>query len=185
MIDINKNPWKTLSSEIIYNNPWIEVTEHKVINPAGNNGIYGTVHFNNIAIGIVAINELDEIVLVGQYRYPLKQYSWEIPEGGGRLDVDSLDSAKRELLEETGIKAQKWTKLLDIHTSNSVSDEVGIVYLAEELSLHESEPEETEELQIKTVPLKSALEMVMNGEITDSISMAAIMKLSLLRVKSL
>jgi 8-oxo-dGTP pyrophosphatase MutT (NUDIX family) len=185
MIDINKNPWKILSSDIKYTNPWIEVTEHKVLNPSGNKGIYGTVHFKNIAIGILAINEKDELILVGQYRFPLNKYSWEIPEGGGNPSIDTLISAQRELLEETGLKAAKWTKLLDIHTSNSVSDEVGIVYLAEELTLFDAEPEETEELQLKTVTLKEAVQMVMDGAITDSISMAAILKLQLLRVKNL
>ena len=144
-----KNPWKTKSSKLQYNNPWISVTEHQVVNAAGNAGIYGTVHFKNIAIGIIPIDENNNIWLVGQFRYPLNQYSWEICEGGGKLEHDILDSAKRELMEELGIKAENWTKLLDMHLSNSVSDEVGIIYVAKDLSYFTPEPEEDEVLSIK------------------------------------
>lgn len=170
------NPWKTLESKEIYNNPWIKLTEHQVINPSGGKGIYGVVSFKNYAIGIVPIDENGNIWLVGQYRYATNTYSWELPEGGGPLTIDPLESAKRELLEETGLKADKWTLVQELHLSNSVSDEKAFVYLAQGLSQHEAEPEETEQLSIKKIHFDDAFKMVMRGEITDSITVAAILK---------
>jgi 8-oxo-dGTP pyrophosphatase MutT (NUDIX family) len=173
------NPWQILSSQEIYDNPWISLTEHQVINPNGGRGIYGNVHFKNLAIGILVLDDARNTWLVGQYRFPLKQYSWEIPEGGGALDVNPLESAKRELLEETGLQAQSWMELQRIHLSNSVSDELGIIYLARDLSYGKAEPEETEQLQVQKLPFEQAYQMVVAGEITDSISVAALLKLKI------
>ena len=177
----NINPWTTLSTNEIYSNPWIQLEEHQVLNPNGGKGIYGKVHFKNLAIGVIPIFENGDTILVGQYRYPLNAYSWEIPEGGGKLDVDPLDSAKRELIEETGLVAEQWTKILEMHLSNSVSDEFSIIYTAENLTQGESEPEETEQLQVKRLPLTEAIDMVIRGEITDSMSVAALLKLKILK----
>jgi len=177
------NPWKTLSSQKIYENPWISLTEHEVINPGGGNGIYGEVHFKNLAIGIIPLDKDNNTWLVGQYRFPLKQYSWEIPEGGGSIDEDPLLSAKRELLEETGIMADDWTEIQKIHLSNSVSDEFGIIYLARQLSFGESSPEESEDLIVRKLPFETAYQMVLNGEITDSLSVAAILKVKILSIQ--
>lgn len=182
MKDQEKNPWQTLSSGTIYENPWISLAEHRVINPGGGNGIYGTVHFKNLAIGIIPIDHENNTWLVGQYRYPLKQYSWEIPEGGGIKETDPLLSAKRELKEETGIHAESWSEIQRIHLSNSVSDELGIIYLARKLSFGESSPEESEDLVIRKLPFENAYEMVLNGEITDSLSVAAILKVKILQL---
>lgn len=176
MNDPFTNPWETVQIKEVYDNPWISVSHRDVITPSGSKGIYGVVHFKNIAIGIVPLDEEGFTWLVGQYRYPLGRYSWEIPEGGGKIGVDPLESAQRELLEETGIRAAHWEKVLDMHLSNSVSDEAAIIYLARELTFGESAPEETEELSIIRVPFEKAFEMVMQGEITDSMSVAAILK---------
>lgn len=173
---MSKNPWKTQSIQTIYENPWIRLEEHQVLNPAGNPGIYGKVHFKNRAMAIVPVDAEGFTWLIGQYRYTLEEYSWEIPMGGGPNENDILESAKRELKEETGLTAKKWTKILKIHTSNSVTDEVGWVYLAEDLEQGETEFEETEVLVIKRIPLKEAIDMVMSGEITDSISIAGLLK---------
>lgn len=173
---MTENPWKTLKETTIYQNPWIRLEEHQVLNPAGKEGIYGKVHFKNKAMAIIPIDQDGNTWLVGQYRYTLHHYSWEIPMGGGLLGQDLLESAKRELKEETGLTASKWTELLRIHTSNSVTDEEGIIYLAEELSQGETEFEETEVLQIQKLPFTEAIDRVMNGEITDSISIAGILK---------
>jgi len=170
-----ENNWKTLSSETVYENAWLEINHRDVITPGGSNGIYGLVKFKNQAIGIIPIDEEGNIYLVGQFRYAIDEYTWEIPEGGGALGADGLDAAKRELKEETGLKANKWTKLARIHTSNSATNEEGFLYIAEELVQEEAEPEETEELQVKKVPLKEAVEMVMRSEITDSLSVCAIL----------
>lgn len=169
------NPWKTKSGKTIYDNPWIRLTEFEVEKPKGGDGIYGVVHFKNYALGIIPLDQEHNTWLVGQWRYSLNEYSWEIPMGGGSLSIDRLDSAKRELLEETGLTAEDWQEIGKVHTSNSVTDEVGYIYLARELTPGPSSPEEVEVLKIKKLPLKTAIEMVMNGEITDSISMAGLL----------
>ncbi|HEX5024346.1 MAG TPA: NUDIX hydrolase [Agriterribacter sp.] len=176
MVNEQHNPWQIINQKDIYDNPWIRLVEYEVINPGGSKGIYGKVHFKNRAIGVVPLDEEENTWLVGQYRFPIDTYSWEIPEGGGLINVDQLVSAKRELLEETGIKAEKWEQVLDMHISNSVTDEKAIVYLARDLSFHNAEPEETEQLVVKKIPFTRAIEMVINGEITDSISVAALFK---------
>jgi len=176
----HKNPWKTLSVEEVYDNPWINVTHRKILNPAGQNGIYGKVHFKNIAVGALPLDDQNNTWLVGQYRYTLEKYCWEIPEGGCLGNIEPLQAAKNELQEETGIIANKWTKILDIHTSNSVTDEYGICYLAQDLTFGNASPEPCEELIVKKLKFEEAFDMVMCGEITDSLSIATIMKVKLL-----
>ena len=180
--DETHNPWTTLSSRPIYNNPWIEVTEHQVLNPSGGKGIYGVVHFHNLAVGIVPY-EKGEIWMVGQYRFPLQAYSWEIIEGGGPLNEDPLESARRELKEETGLVAHHYQTLLEMDLSNSVSDEKCIVYLATGLSLGEATPEETEELALQKMPLQELFEKVEKAEIRDSLTVAATYKLMVMQLK--
>ncbi len=171
-----ENPWVTKSTNVVYESPWIKVSKSDVLNPAGNNAIYSVVSFKNIAIGILPLDEELNTWLVGQYRFPINAYSWEIPEGGGKFDDNPIDSARRELKEETGIIAIDFSELMRLHTSNSATDEQAIVYEARNLSFGEAEPEESEILQIKKIPLKEAFKMVENGEITDAISVAAIYK---------
>lgn len=178
------NPWVTLSANEKYDNPWINVTEYQVINPGGGNGIYGKVHFKNRAIGIIALDDEDNTWLVGQYRYTLEEYSWEIPEGGAPMDEDIQKAAQRELKEETGITAKTWKNIMCIHTSNSVTDEVGYIFLATGLDHGQPELEESEaDLAVKKVSLKQAVEMVMDQEITDSMSVAGLLKVA--RMKGL
>ena len=174
------NPWQITGDQIIYDNPWINLTHYDVINPAGKPGIYGKIHFKNIAIGIVPLDEQLNTYLVGQYRFVLNQYCWEIPEGGGPIGTNPLDAAKRELLEETGLKADQWTEIQQMHLSNSVSDELSIVYLARNLSQFEAQPEDTEQLQVKKIPFEEVYQMVCNGHITDAITVAAVLKVKLL-----
>lgn len=170
------NPWKTLSTKKIYDNPWISLNEDQIINPSGGEGIYGTVHFKNLAIGILPLDEEMNTWLVGQWRYPLNEYSWEIPMGGGQLHIDPIDSAKRELKEETGITAKKWEEIIKIHLSNCVSDEVGYGFLATDLAFGETNFDETEDLEIRKLPFSEALQMCLDGKITDSLSVATILK---------
>ena len=177
---MKKNPWQTLKSEEKYDNSWIRITEHQVINPSGGAGIYGEVHFKNLAIGVLPLDDAQNTWLVGQYRYPLKKYSWEIPEGGGPLNSPPEISAKRELSEETGLIAGSLMEIQRMHLSNSVSDELAIIYLAQDLTEGPSSPEETEDLQVMKLPFSKALDMVLAGEITDSISVAAILKVHLM-----
>jgi ADP-ribose pyrophosphatase len=175
-----QNPWKILAAKPIYKNPWIELTEYDVVNPSGGTGIYGKLHFRNTAIGIITLTDQQETHLVGQYRFTLNQYSWEIPEGGTPEGTDPLEGAKRELLEETGLTANNWQLLFNMHLSNSVSDEYACVYLARELTQHEPQPEETEQLVVKQLPFEEVYRLVTAGHITDSMSVAAVLKIKLL-----
>lgn len=172
-----ENPWKLKTTKKIYDNPWITVHEEQVINPTGGDSLYGRVHYKNLAIAIVPLDEELNTWLIGQWRYTLSEYSWEIPMGGGPIGIDPLESAKRELKEETGLEANQWDCFLKIHTSNSVTDEVGYCYTAKGLTQGATEFDDTEDLAIKKLPFQQVFEMCMNGEITDSLSLAAIFKL--------
>lgn len=177
-----KNPWKTLSSEVKYENRWISVTESQVINPSGGKGIYGKVHFKNKAIGVIPVDNEMNTWLVGQFRYTLNEWHWEIPEGGGPMADPPLVSAQRELREETGLTAKKWTQIIRLHTSNSVTDEEGFVFLAEDLEMGESALEETEaDLKVWKLPVKDALKMVLEGKITDSMSVMGLLMVGRLK----
>jgi 8-oxo-dGTP pyrophosphatase MutT (NUDIX family) len=151
-----------------------------VLNPSGGKGIYGKVHFKNLAIGVVPLDADLNIYLVGQYRFTIDKYSWEMPEGGGPFDEDPLDAAKRELLEETGLQAAEWSELLRMHLSNSVSDELSIIYLARDFTQHAPMPEETEQLVVKRIPFDEAYKMVEEQVITDSMTVAALLKIKVL-----
>ncbi len=175
------NPWKTISVKTVYENNWIEVVHKEVLNPSGNPGVYGQVNFKNVAIGVIPLDDDGNTWLVGQYRFPLEEYSWEIPEGGCPIGEENLEAAIRELKEETGLIADKYTLVSKIHTSNSVCREVAYIYLAEGLHQSESEPEETEQLQIKKVHFSEAVQLVLDNKITDSMSVAGIMKVARLK----
>ena len=174
-----KSPWKTLSARTVYDNPWIRVEEHEVINPSGGQSEYGKVCFKNRAVAILALDDADRIYLVGQHRYTLDEYSWELPMGGAALGEDPQAAAERELKEETGLNAKHWTRLMHLHTSNSITDEHGFVYVARELTPGEQALEETEELEVKTVPFAEAVQWVLSGTITDAISAAGILRFAI------
>lgn len=181
MNDTTQNPWQTLSSEVRYDNKWLTIRHEEVLTPAQTPGIYGVVNFKNKAIGVVPIDDQGNIYLVGQYRYTLQEYSWEIPEGGCPIGDDPLEAAQRELKEETGLIAATWTRIGRIHTSNSATDEEGFVFLAENLTQSHQELEETEQIVVKKIPLTQAVEMVMNAQITDAISQSAILMVARLK----
>ncbi|MFQ5548685.1 MAG: NUDIX domain-containing protein [Woeseia sp.] len=170
--------WKKLGSKVMYDNAWITVYEDHVRNPGGGENQYGHIHFKNKAIAIVPLDDKGNTWLVGQERYTLGAYSWELPMGGGDSDEEPLDAAKRELKEETGLSADKWTEIMHVHTSNSITDEEGFVFVAEDLTEGEAEFGETEDLEIRRLPLAEAADMVSRGEITDAISVAAILKVT-------
>ena len=175
-----RGPWRSLRSEVRYASPWIEVSQHEVLDPAGQPGIYGVVHFRNLAIGIVPLDEDLNTWIVGQYRFPVKAYSWEIPEGGGPRELPPMVSAQRELLEETGIVAEQWDAVLHMDLSNSASDEEAVVYVARGLSFQEAQPDSTEELRQRKLPFAELVDLVMRGEIRDAITVAAVLKVHLL-----
>lgn len=178
------NPWTTLNTRMIYSNNWISVQEDSVIRPDGEPGIYGVVRFRNAAMGIIALTEDDEIYLVGQYRYALGHYSWEIPEGGGTETETPLEAAQRELAEETGLVAANWQLLGQAHLSNCVSDEKAFWFLATKLQAGKANPEGTERLTVKKVAFDTALSMVLDGTITDALSVLAIQSYALRRSRA-
>ncbi len=181
--DPHQNPWTRLSRRTVYENSWIAVHHDEVLRPDGRPGVYGTVHFRNYAVGVVAVDDEDHVLLVGQYRYALGQYSWEIPEGGAVIgEEEPLAAGRRELLEETGYVAREWREILRSHLSNSVSHELGICYLATGLTAGAARPDGTERLQVRRVPFDEALRMALNGEITDSLSLLGLQRVALMRL---
>lgn len=172
--------WQRLSSRVVFENNWMQVREDDVINPGGGRNHYGHVHFKNRAVAIIPLDDDDNTWLVGQERYTLGEYSWELPMGGAPLEQDPLDAAQRELGEETGIRASSWTELMRLHTSNSITDECGLVFVARGLSYGNTAFEETEDLAVRKLPLDEAVQMAIDGEITDAISVAALLRMKLL-----
>ena len=170
--------WKKISTRTVWENDWMRVLEDEVINPGGGRNLYGHVHFKNLAVAIVPLDEYDNVWLVGQQRYTLGAWSWEVPMGGAPMGEAPLEAAQRELREETGLRATTWNEIMRLHTSNSITDELGIVYLAKDLSEGEAAFEETEDLQIRKLPLGDAVQMVKDGEITDAISVAALLRVA-------
>lgn len=180
MTDPTANPWTVLDSKEIYANPWMRVVEHQVLTPAGKPGIYGVVHPVNLATGVVPLHDDGTVTLVGQYRFPLGLYSWEMPEGGGPRGGDPLTAAQRELAEETGLTAARWLPLQTLHLSNCITDETAHLFLAWDLTQGADSPDETERLQTRRVPFAQAFAMAMSGEITDAMTVAALFKCRLL-----
>jgi ADP-ribose pyrophosphatase len=176
---IRVGPWTRLTRQVAYENAWIRVWHDEVVRPDGQPGIYGVVHFANVAVGIVALDDLGRVLLVGQHRYTLDEYSWELPEGGVEAGESPLDGARRELLEESGYSAASWRELLRFTTSNSVADETGLVFVARDLTPGVASPDGTEDLAVRWVPFDEALAMIDRGEITDAISQIGLLRVAL------
>ena len=169
--------WKKLSSRVVWENDWMSLYEDDVINPGGGRNRYGWVHFKNLAVAILPLDDDGNTWLVGQQRYTLDEYSWELPMGGAPFHEDPLDAARRELREETGLVAADWSELMRLHTSNSITDESAVVYVARGLRQGETEFEEMEDLEVRRLPLADAADMARNGAITDAISVAALLRI--------
>ncbi len=179
--DVAVGPWRRTGRRVAYGNPWIDVWHDDVIRPDGSAGIYGVVHFRNAAVGVVALDADDRILLVGQHRYPLDTWSWEVPEGGAPEGEDPLEGARRELLEETGVAAGTWRELGRAHLSNSVTDEAAVLFLATDLAPGRAAPEATEELEVRWVAFEEAVAMTLDGRITDALAILGIQRVALER----
>jgi 8-oxo-dGTP pyrophosphatase MutT (NUDIX family) len=179
---IASGPWTRRTRRVAYQNDWITIWHDEVTRPDGAPGIYGVVHFANLAVGVLAIDEADRVLLVGQHRYALDAYSWEIPEGGVPAAETALEGAKRELREETGIDAATWRELARSHLSNSVSDELAILYLATDLTPGVATPDGTEALDIAWLPFDEVLAMTLDGRITDALTVIAVQRAALDRL---
>jgi 8-oxo-dGTP pyrophosphatase MutT (NUDIX family) len=178
---VANGPWRRLSRQVAYENGWIVVWHDEVIHPDGNPGIYGVVHFRNAASGVVVLDEADQVLLVGQHRYTLEEYSWEIPEGGVSPDESPLDGIRRELREETGCEASTWVEIGSYALSNSITDERGLLWLATGLSHGTARPDPSEELAVRWVPFDDALAMTGDGRISDAVSIMGIQRVALRR----
>lgn len=176
-------PWSVRSEKVVYDNPWITVTEYQATAPTGRPALYGKVGFKNQAIGIVPLHDDGTVTLIGQNRFSLANYSWEVPEGGAPLDEDPLDGAKRELAEEAGLEASDWRLILRLELSNSVTDERGHGYLALGLTPTETEPDETEDLAIARVPFAEALDAAVAGHIPDALTVALLLRVHHMAVR--
>jgi ADP-ribose pyrophosphatase len=172
------NPWICVRSQVVYENAWIRVEDHAVIDPGGRAGQYGKVCFKARAIAILPLDDDGYTTLVGQYRYTVDEYSWELPMGGAEPHESPQQAGQRELREETGLIATHWHELMRVHTSNSVTDEVGYVFLARGLQHGPTAPETTEQLATARIPLAEARDRVFSGAITDALSIAAILRVA-------
>jgi 8-oxo-dGTP pyrophosphatase MutT (NUDIX family) len=177
-------PWIRRSRRVAYENPWVTIWHDEVTRPDGSPGIYGVVHFANLAAGVLAIDADDRVLLVGQHRYTLDQYSWEVPEGGVPDGETALEGARRELLEETGVTAADWRELARVHLSNSVSDELAVLYLATGLTQGVATPDPTEALEVRWLPFDDVLAMTLDGRVTDAMTVVAVERLALLRART-
>jgi 8-oxo-dGDP phosphatase len=168
--------WSVQTARTVYENPWLILRHYETLAPSGYAGIYGVVSYKNYAIAILPLHDNGEVTLIGQHRMPLADYSWELPEGGGPIGVDPLESAKRELREEAGLVAADWRQVLRFQLSNSITDERGFGFIATGLSAAEIEPDPTEVLQIARAPFREALDMAVSGEMTDAMTVAMLLR---------
>ena len=170
------NPWRVKSVATAFENPWFRVEEHDVVHPGGADGVYGVVRMRRVAVGVLPIDAEGMVHLVGQWRFPLGRYSWEMPEGGADPGEAAIDCARRELAEETGLRAGRLESILELDLSNSVSDERAVMFLATDLQEGEAAPEPTEVLRRRRAPFRDVLDRAVGGKIRDSMTVAALLR---------
>jgi len=171
-----RGPWQVHGREIVHETPWMRIEDYPITQPDGQPGRYGVVHFQNLALAILPLFDTGETVLVGQHRFPQDKYSWEIPEGGGNPEADPVEEAARELKEEAGLTAARWTEILRMDLSNSITDEASIGYIATGLTQGEAQPEGCEVLELRRLHFCDLLDEVVSGQITDALTVAMVLK---------
>jgi len=178
-LPVHPNPYRVVLRRLVYDCPWIRVREDRFHHRRGGEGLYAVCGFRRTACGVVALDDQDRVVLVGQWRYPLEGYSWELPEGGGEELESPFECIRRELAEEAGLEALHWEPLAFHHTSNSSTDEECFLFLATDLkvSTQGQGPEDVEDLQVHREPFEACLTRVLSGEITDGLSVVGLLAL--------
>ena len=172
------DPYTVLDRRLLYESPWVRLREDRFQHRRGAQGQYVVCGFMRTACGVVALDEQDRVVLVGQWRYPLERYSWELPEGGGDAIESPYEAIRRELAEEAGLTAKVWEPLAFFHPSNSSTEEEAFLFLATELSPAEGHhAEDDEELLLHREPFQDCLRRILSGEITDSLTVMALLAL--------
>lgn len=171
-----RNPWIVTHQETVFDNPWLQLQHHAVIHPGGRKGRYDVVRIKRLAVGVLPIEPDGSVHLVGQWRFPLNRYSWEMPEGGADPGEDALACARRELQEETGLLAANMEEILQMDLSNSVTDEQAVLFLATGLTPGPAAPEDTEVLAARAAPFMALLDAVVHGRVRDSMTVAAVLR---------
>lgn len=160
--------WKITDRKEVYASPWISVHHNDVIAPTGAETIYGSIHFKNMAIGILPIDETGHTWIVGQARFCFDAFTWELPQGGGARDVPAIETARRELSEECNLAAEHFIPLYEgVQVSNCVSDELAHAFIAYGLSERPGQLDDTEELTVRRLPISEVFDMIDRGEIKD------------------
>jgi 8-oxo-dGTP pyrophosphatase MutT (NUDIX family) len=170
------NPWTVKRVTRPFENDWFSIDAHDVVRPDGADGTYSVIRVRRMAVGVLPIDDAGRVHLVGQWRFPLGRYSWEMPEGGAEPGEDALECARRELEEETGLSAQTYLQILEMDLSNSLTDERAVLFLATDLREGQSNPEAVEVLQRRTAPFADVLARVVDGRIRDSLTVAAVLR---------
>jgi ADP-ribose pyrophosphatase len=170
------DPWTVKSVARDFENDWLAVDVHQVVHPGGREGTYGVVRVRRLAIGVLPVEPDGRVYMVGQWRFPLKRYSWEMPEGGAEPGEDAQACARRELLEETGFTAGKLERILALDLSNSLTDERAILFLATDLTPGDARPEDTEVLKRRSAHFLDVLNRAADGRIRDAMTVAAVLR---------
>jgi ADP-ribose pyrophosphatase len=174
--DEGGNPWIVKGVTHAFENDWFRIDEHDVTRPDGEKGYYGVIRIRRLAVGVLPIDDDGRVHLVGQWRFPLARYSWEMPEGGAEPGEDARTCAERELAEETGLRATSWTQVLEMDLSNSLTDERAVMFIATGLRAGEAAPDETEVLQTRSAHFLDVLARVTDGRIRDAMTVATILR---------
>jgi ADP-ribose pyrophosphatase len=174
-------PWKTLASREVYKNPWTRVREDLAEMPNGKTTIYGVIECGH-CVGVLPFLDEDHVVMVRQYRYVFEEnHRWEMPTGGVKPGESLEAAACRELREEVGYDAHELQHVSTYFTSKSIVQEIGHLYLGRRLTRVEAVPDDTEFLEVAVFPFEQVLQMVLDSEIRDSMTVITVLHAAWLR----